>query len=68
MAHEGEGVMPRNLTEMLTSAADSGRGVGDTHHHHYNINAVDGASVQRMLSTHGALFENAAEGRMRRKR
>jgi hypothetical protein len=67
MAHEGEGVMPRNLTEMLTSAADSGRGGGDTHIHNH-INAVDGASVQRMIDNNRHLFTAAGASHFRRSR
>jgi hypothetical protein len=67
MAHEGEGMLPRNLTEMLTSAAGEGKGGGDTHIHNH-INAVDGASVQRMIENHKSLFVAAGQSHLRRSR
>ena len=67
MAHEGEAVLPRNLTTLLQGAAGEGRGGGDTHIHNH-INAVDGASVARMLETHGGLFAAAGKDHFRRRR
>jgi hypothetical protein len=45
-------------------ANDTGSG-GVTHNHHYNISAVDGVSVERMLHTHSRTFEKAAQRAVR---
>jgi hypothetical protein len=73
MLTPGEAVLPKKLTEGLSNAADHGGmsgGGGDTHihkhTHNHNWHAIDGASVDRMLSNHADKFEKHVEGHFRK--
>lgn len=68
----GEAVLPKRLTENLQNEARFGKsdGGGDTHihhTHHYNINAIDGASVRGMLNNHASEFENHFHSTLRKR-
>lgn len=71
MAHEGEGILPRNLTTMLQTAANDGTGAGGgggDFHMHATIHAVDASGVKAMLDNHSKVFAAAAMSHMRRRR
>jgi hypothetical protein len=72
MLTPGEAVLPKALTEHLTNAAKFGKSDGDsghTHFHHhasYTIHAIDGPSVQTMLTKHADTFQAHFHSQVRR--
>jgi hypothetical protein len=72
MLTPGESVLPKQLTEGLTRAAEGGSMGGDTHvhvHHHavYNVQAFDSAGVDKVLQQHGEKFVDHAARELRRR-
>jgi hypothetical protein len=70
MLTPGETVIPKDMTERLNRATDSGGGQtrGETHFHYHathHIHAIDGASVEKMLDKHGDKFERHFFDRVR---
>jgi hypothetical protein len=66
MAHEGEAVLPRNITEMLQGAA--GEGTGGTTHNTFHIHTVDTDGLKSFVDKNRNLFAAAAQSHMRRTR
>ena len=63
----GEGVISKRNMERLKESPDSSGGDVHVHHHAtYHIHALDGASVDRVLQTHGDKFIRHAENHLRK--
>lgn len=67
--HPREAVLPANITDGMIRAINGGTfgggGGGDTINVNYNVSAMDGASVDRVLSQHGDVIANAVLSKMR---
>lgn len=72
MLKPGEAVIPKEMTEKLQRASGDGDGNGNiTHVHHnhrhvHNWHAIDGASVEGMLTKHADKFNKHVEGELRK--
>lgn len=72
MLTPGETVLTKALTDKLSYASKFGGDSASTppaqhiHNHHYNISAIDGASVQSMLDKHSSVFERHATSHFRK--
>jgi len=66
----GEAVIPKQMTERLSRAADDGDNKrGDVHVHYrptYHVSAIDGASVRGMLREHSQEFSNHLHSEIRK--
>jgi hypothetical protein len=66
MAHAGETVVTKALTDQV-KAAESGAGSGDTHFHYApQVHAIDGDGVEKMLNQHAGKFAKAMSSHLRR--
>jgi hypothetical protein len=60
LVHSGEAVLTPSQTQNLQAAADN-MGGGTTHNHNWNISAMDGASVHRVLKNNLPAVGEAVE-------
>ena len=69
LAHGGETVVTKALTDRVESAERNGGSGGGDMHMHYSpqVHAMDAAGVDRVLTKHGADFERAARNVARRR-
>jgi hypothetical protein len=69
--HKGETIMPANFAAGFRDAvsgggSDSGKGGGDTNHYHLGVNALDGRSVERLLSSQSHTIAKALQKQVSR--